>query len=170
MVDIDNLLAKYFNATSTIVEEVQLKSYFLSDNVKEQHLAYKSLFEVFNDESIQKLPHNNQKKTIQTTKSLLWWSRISASGIAASLVLGVWLMNTNVSADYAYVNGQRFDKKEIVEQLANQKIEYVNELLDRTLKPVNEFSSVRESLKPIHSIKETDHRLNDIKLKISGRY
>ena len=47
---IEQLLAKYFEGTTTIAEEKQLKSYFSSDTIAPHLEQYKTLFGYFETE------------------------------------------------------------------------------------------------------------------------
>ncbi|HMP30102.1 MAG TPA: hypothetical protein PKD85_10905, partial [Saprospiraceae bacterium] len=51
MKNIEELLEKYWNAETTIEEEKQLKAYFQSNDVDDQHKAYSTLFSYFDEES-----------------------------------------------------------------------------------------------------------------------
>lgn len=148
MENINNLLEKYFRAETSIAEEQQLKSYFASDRVLAEHLPYKALFETYSAEALQQMPVRNVK-TVRKSKSVLWWSSLSASGIAASLILAFWFFSVDASADYAFVHGQKIDNQEIVQDLANEKLLHVNGLISKTMKPVGELQTVKENLKPL---------------------
>lgn len=57
--DIDALLEKYWNAETSLEEEMILKSYFISKDVSESHLPYKGLFESFEKQSVIYNPEPN---------------------------------------------------------------------------------------------------------------
>lgn len=159
MENINNLLEKYFRAETSIAEEQQLKSYFASDRVLAEHLPYKALFETFSAEALQKMPVRNVK-TVKKSKPVLWWSSLSASGIAASLILAFWFFSVDASADYAFVHGQKVDNQEVVQDLANEKLLHVNGLISKTLQPVGELQTVKENLKPL---RDAGSKLNSIR-------
>lgn len=159
MENINNLLEKYFRAETSIAEEQQLKSYFASDRVLAEHLPYKALFETYSAEALQQMPVRNVK-TVRKSKSVLWWSSLSASGIAASLILAFWFFSVDASADYAFVHGQKIDNQEIVQDLANEKLLHVNGLISKTMKPVGELQTVKENLKPL---RDAGSKLNSIR-------
>ena len=164
MENINNLLEKYFRAETSIAEEQQLKSYFTSDRVLPEHLPYKALFETFSVEALQKMPVRNVK-TVKKSKPVLWWSSLSASGIAASLILGFWFLSVDASADYAYVNGHKVENRELVEELANEKLLHVNGVLKRALQPVDELQTVKENLQPL---REIGAKMNSIRNNKNG--
>jgi hypothetical protein len=152
MENINNLLDKYFRAETSIAEEQQLKNYFSSTGVLPEHMQYKALFDTFSVESFQKMPVRNVKAKKKVSKPVLWWGSLSASGIAASLILGFWFLSVDASADYAYVNGHKVENRELVEELANEKLLHVNGVLNRALQPVDELQTVKENLQPLREI------------------
>ena len=159
MENINNLLEKYFRAETSIAEEQQLKNYFASDRVLAEHLPYKALFETFSVEALQRMPVRNVT-TVKKSKPVLWWSSLSASGIAASLILAFWFFSVDASADYAFVHGQKVDNQEVVQDLANEKLLHVNGLISKTLQPVGELQTVKENLKPL---RDAGSKLNSIR-------
>lgn len=77
---IEQLLAKYFDGTTSIAEEKQLKAYFSSDAIAPHLEKYKSLFGYFESEKLNEFKH---KIALQPRKSSIGkWI-----GIAAGLVL-----------------------------------------------------------------------------------
>ena len=160
MENINNLLDKYFRAETSIAEEQQLKNYFSSTGVLPEHMQYKALFDTFSVESFQKMPVRNVKAKKKVSKPVLWWGSLSASGIAASLILGFWFLSVDASADYAFVHGQKVDNQEVVQDLANEKLLHVNGLISKTLQPVGELQTVKENLKPL---RDAGSKLNSIR-------
>lgn len=159
MENINNLLEKYFRAETSIAEEQQLKNYFTSDRVLDEHLPYRALFENFRAEALQKMPVRNVK-TVRKSNKVLWLRSISVSGIAASLILAFWFFSVDASADYAFVHGQKVDNQEIVHDLANKKLMQVNGLISKTMQPVGELQTVKENLKPL---RDAGSKLNSIR-------
>lgn len=159
MENINNLLEKYFRAETSIAEEQQLKNYFTSDRVLDEHLPYRALFETFSAEALQKMPVRNVK-TVRKSNKVLWLRSISVSGIAASLILAFWFFSVDASADYAFVHGQKVDNQEIVHDLANKKLMQVNGLISKTMQPVGELQTVKENLKPL---RDAGSKLNSIR-------
>lgn len=160
MENINILLDKYFRAETTIVQEQQLKSYLNSQNVLPEHIQYKVLFETFRVEAQQKRPVQKMNPNRNNSKPIFWWSGLSVSGIAASLIIGFWFFSVDVSADYAFVHGQKVDNQTEVHQLANEKLLQINGFINRTMQPVEEFQNVKANLKPL---RETGSKLNSIR-------
>lgn len=83
LVNIEKLLQKYLDAETSITEENQLKTYFLSDNVAPHLEEYQALFGYFSISKNEKLT-----KPIQLKPKKKSWKWLS---VAASLVLLVSL-------------------------------------------------------------------------------
>ena len=62
MVNINDLLEKYFKAETTLAEENVLKTYFKSGKINPEHLIYKALFDEFAMESIEIYPIGKEKR------------------------------------------------------------------------------------------------------------
>ncbi len=79
LANIEKLLEKYLDAETTIAEEKQLKSYFLSDNVAPHLQEYQSMFGYFSTSKNERFT-----KTIQLKSQKVNWKWLS---VAASVVL-----------------------------------------------------------------------------------
>jgi len=157
---IDELLKKYFDAETSLDEEKTLRNYFLSSSVKPEHLKYKSLFEVFASEKMIKYTESEIDFVTEKSKSpknhrITKWISAGIS-IAAVLIIAIMLINPQYgsSKDYAMINGKYIDNEEYVMQLAKSKIENVNGVLSRSMKPIKNLSKVKNSLEPIRVISE----------------
>lgn len=157
---IDEILEKYFRAETRLDEEKELKAYFSSGKVKSIHEQYKSLFLLFETESnvkfTEELPQFSEAKVKPTKNFYLRWVSAGIS-VAAVLIIAVMLIKPQygTARDYAMVNGKYIDNEEIVMQMANAKLENINGVLSRTMKPVENISKVRNSLDKVRKISET---------------
>jgi hypothetical protein len=79
LANLEKLLEKYLDATTTIEEENELKNYFLSDNVAPHLKEYQALFGYFSASKSERFTKTIQLKTQKTN-----WKWLS---IAASVVL-----------------------------------------------------------------------------------
>lgn len=79
--NIKNLIEKYFDGTTSIKEEKQLKAYFSSNNVAPELEKYRSMFAYF---SLEKQVETNHKINIRQKKKFNYW-------IAASVVVAIGL-------------------------------------------------------------------------------
>ena len=83
---IDSLLEKYWEGNTTLSEESELKSYFLSAEVGEKHLVYRDLFAFYKAE--QEVTHPGK---IRSFKKFRQRQLGRVVGLAASVVLLVGL-------------------------------------------------------------------------------
>jgi hypothetical protein len=157
MEEISKLLEKYFEAQTSLQDEETLKQYFESDQVKPEHEPYKVLFGVFEAESQISYPIEFQRNE-DLGKRKAWNFRlkiISFSGMAAAVLLAVWLFNYHpVPADYAVLNGKRVDNPELAQQLAQKQLNKVNRVLAKSMKPMNSLQKVKQSLEPVRKMSE----------------
>lgn len=79
LANIEKLLEKYLNAETTLIEEKELKNYFLSDNVAQHLQEYQPLFGYLSTSKNEKFTKTIQLKTQKTN-----WKWLS---VAASVVL-----------------------------------------------------------------------------------
>lgn len=157
MDEISKLLEKYFEAQTSLQDEETLKLYFRSDKVKPEHEPYRVLFGVFEAESevsfsaeFQGNEHFEKRKARNFRLKI-----ISFSGMAAAVVLAVWLFNYQPApADYAVLNGKRIDNPELAQQLAQDQLNKVNRVLAKSMKPMNSLQKVKQSLEPMRKISE----------------
>ena len=164
---IDELLGKYFLGKTTLSEETELKEYFKLENVRPEYEKYKQMFETFSFELKQTIPEKKQKNIHLPSKTKrIWFYSISFSGIAATLLLTFWLFGSQTSEDYAIIKGKRIDNQEYAQRYTINKFNKVHDLLEKSLKPMEDFKIVRKSLKPVQKISETRERIQEIKNKL----
>ncbi len=101
LANIEKLLEKYLDAETTIAEEKQLKSYFLSDNVAPHLQEYQSMFGYFSTSKNERFT-----KTIQLKSQKVNWKWLS---VAASVVL-------LVSVYTGYQNNQQKKAEKIYQE------------------------------------------------------
>lgn len=113
---IEQLLDKYFNAETTLDEEVILSDYFTGDLVAPHLEQYKSLFVYFNESKAERFTKTIQLKTKKSN-----WKWLS---MAASVVLL-----------FSVYSGYQYDQKQQVKeaQLAFEQTQGAFELLSRSL-------------------------------------
>ncbi|MBL4745695.1 MAG: hypothetical protein JKY08_04955 [Flavobacteriaceae bacterium] len=81
LVNIEQLLEKYLDATTTLAEEKVLQTYFTGDNVAAHLIEYRALFTFFATEK-----NERYTKTIHLKRNTQKWKWLS---VAASIVLMV---------------------------------------------------------------------------------
>ena len=167
MEKMNELLKKYFNGETTLTEELELKSYFLSGDINAEHELYRPLFETFEEEKCETAFEPLKKVATKQTKiKHIWIKTVSYSGMAAAIVLALWIQRPQQSENYAIIHGQRIDDPEYVQRHAEAKLSKVNVLLKKSMSPMKSFSTVRRSLEPMRKIAETREKLQEIKNKI----
>ena len=164
---INQLIENYFQGKTTLMEENELKNYFLSGNVSPEHKNYQPMFETFNMELMETIPTKTKmnfplQRNVRKIRLLL----ISISGIAAAFILTFWLLGTYPSETFAVIKGKRIENKEFAQQYTLNKFNKVHNLLAKSMQSMDDINIVRNSLKSVQKIKETRERINEIKTKL----
>ena len=84
---IDNILDKYWNGESTLQEEAQLRAYFNSDEVAEEHRELSPLFQYFEAEATKTYDFEPDLSFTKSSGSKIRFLIPKIIAIAASLVL-----------------------------------------------------------------------------------
>jgi len=156
-------LEKYFRGETSLTEEKELKHYFSTGNLVPEHELYRPLFGVFelelNDTAITPLI-----KVIPKQRKIkhIWIKTFAYTGIAATLLLLLWVQLPRTSENYAVINGTRIDNQEYVQRYAQKKMNYVNEILKDGLRPMQRLNVVNHTLQPLNVIKETHDKMIEI--------
>ena len=159
----NELLEKYFRGETSLTEEKELKRYFSTGNVVPEHEIYRPLFEVFELE-LNDTAQSPLLKVIPKQRKIkqIWIKTFAYTGIAASLVLLMWVQLPQNTENYAVINGTRIDNPEYVQRYAQKKLNYVNEMLKDGLKPMKRMNVVNHTLQPLNVIKETQDKMIEI--------
>jgi hypothetical protein len=163
----NELLEKYFGGTTTLAEEKGLKQYFASVNVTKEHEPYRPLFAVFGEELAEKASAP-LKKVLPKQQSIkrIWIKSFAYSGIAATILIALWIQRPNQSENYAVVAGNRIEDPEYAQKYAERKLNKVNEILQNSMKPMKSMETVRQSLQPMQKIAKTRQKLEEIENNI----
>lgn len=168
MENINELLEKYFRAETTLAEEKELKLYFAEAQIAPEHEIYRPLFEVFHQElyeTTDTIPIINKFK--KTKAKRLWIQVITYSGIAATLLITLMIIRPQTKTDnYAVMYGNRIDDSEYAQKYAQDKLNKVNDVLTKSMKPMQNIDKIRKGLQPVCKIGETKKRINEIQNKI----
>ncbi|HEY6914961.1 MAG TPA: hypothetical protein VI413_09820 [Paludibacter sp.] len=164
---INELLEKYFGGETTLAEEKELKRYFEAGNVAAAHEPYRALFGAFAQE-LEAKATNPLKKVLpkQQIVKRIWIKTFAYSGIAAAILLAVWIQRPQEQETYAVVAGSRIENTEYVQKYAEKKLNKVNQILRNSMKPMQSLETVRNSLEPMQKIGETREKLDEIENKI----
>ena len=168
MENITELLEKYFRAETSIAEENELKAYFSGKNIDKEFETYTPLFKAFNAEEKETIDIESLKKILpkQHSTKRLWIRSFTYSGIAATILLALWIQRPVSTDNYAIVSGKRIENSEYAQQYAEKKLNRVNQILKNSLEPIQSIQTVKRSLRAMQKINETRDQLNEIQNKI----
>lgn len=151
---INKLLENYFKGETTLAEEAELKQYFATGTIAPEYKPYSALFQAFGQEVQQQY---TAPMTIvlpkQPSGKRMWVRAVVYSGIAASLVLAVWIQRPRQEEDYAIIRGRRIDNPEYAQRYAEKKIDAINKMVQNGLKPLRNMEVVKEN---IHNARKTE--------------
>ena len=99
LVNIEKLLQKYLDAETTIAEENELRTYFLSDNVAPHLEEYQALFGYF---SISKKDKFTKPIQLKTKKTNWKWLSVAASIVLLVSVYSGYRNNQQKEAEMVY--------------------------------------------------------------------
>lgn len=100
---IEQLLAKYLNAETTIKEEAILSNYFIGDEIEPHLKEYQPLFLYF---AQSKNERSNKTIRLKTQKQHWKWLAVAASLILLVSVYSGYMYNQNKKAEYAFKHTQ----------------------------------------------------------------
>ncbi len=162
---IDQLLEKYFQAASSVEEEKELKRYFLSGNVDDEHKMYEPLFSAFSEEKRVKLPVAKQRKKTYS----VFPTAFSMTGIAASIIFAmVWFLSPEKMSDtYIVMKGKKMDDQMLAQQYAEAKLAKAFALLDSGMEPIKRIENIEKNLEPLYKAKNTIETISDYETRIS---
>lgn len=173
MVNINDLLEKYFKAETSLAEEYVLKTYFKSGKINPEHLIYKALFDEFEMENTEIYPvdKKNKPQFVVVKSKHIWIRAFSLTGIAASIIVAFWFWrNVSITDDYAVIKGKRINNAEYAQQFAIKKLNKVNQILATTMEPIQNFNKVNECLEPMEKFANINEQLVGIKNRINLKH
>lgn len=161
MEKLNELLEKYFRGETSLDEEKVLKQYFASGHVAPEHEPYRPLFEAFGQEQEIKYVTPRKQFMLQGNSTRHQWIRaISFTGIAAALLVSLWVIQLPESDNYAVINGKKIENKEFVQSYAETKMQNAGNILSRSRKNIDQ---VKENLEPVKKVGEAKEKIQDIR-------
>ena len=123
--NIEKLLEKYFEATTTVAEEQALREYFTGDGVAPHLQKYSGMFTYFSTARTERF---TGQVPLKTRKNLSRWISVAA---VALLIFGIYLgkgYQDQKEAEYAY-NQTKEALRLLAENLdrGTEKVAYLNE-------------------------------------------
>ncbi len=131
---IDKLLDLYFNGQSSLKQEKELRTYFLSSKLRPEHIRYKPLFTFIEGDSLE----INKKK-------IKFRYLITLSSVAACVLifLTTLVVQKSFVNDYKLlINGKNVKNKELALNLAKEKINFFNEKIDHVSKQTKKIEEL----------------------------
>lgn len=132
---IEELLEKYFEATTTVAEEKELKSYFSSENVDPNLKHYQPIFSQLTKAKKETF---NKKLPLKRKSGIYKWMSIAA---AITLLFGIYFLQPkNESLESQYTQEEIASAQEALKLLAfnfekgKQQISYLEEFEKNTNK------------------------------------
>jgi hypothetical protein len=167
MEKMNELLEKYFAGVTSLDEEKELREYFASVNVTKEHEPFRALFAAFGEELAEKASAP-LKKVLPKQQSIkrIWIRSFAYSGIAATILITLWIQHPNQSENYAVVAGNRIEDPEYAQKYAEEKLNKVTEILHSSMRSTKSIETVRQSLQPMQKIAETRNKLEKIENNI----
>ena len=163
----NELLEKYFRGETSLEEEKELKQYFLAGNVSPELEIYRNLFGVFEQELTEKAISPLIKVLPKQRKvNRIWLQSFFATGIAATIVILLWVQLPPSSANYTVIGGTRIDNTEFAQRYAAEKLLKINTMLARTMSPLKSFNKVRENIEPLKNVSDIRIKMDDIHNKL----
>lgn len=122
--NIQILLDKYFEGTTTCKEEKLLRNFFCGKSVPEDLTNYIPIFTCFSEEikeRTQRKPHNRRTLYIRYT-----WSAVAASVLILIGIAGLKGYDQHSNTNYVIINGEKHVDIHLAEQQARKAFEEVS--------------------------------------------
>ena len=146
----DELLEKYFAGITSLQEEKELKAYFKSGCVADEHRKYVPLFQAFEMEKTVVAPDLEHKTNRSSSLFKRRWTIIVSGAAAACLLLFFTARYQQYSSEnYMIVRGKRINNPEMARNFANAKLEKSLDIINRSLSSQRNNEMVREKLQEI---------------------
>lgn len=166
MEQVKDLLEKYFRAETTLAEENRIKEYFRTHTGDTEFEMYRPLFQNFELEKQEKPLKPIQNIQPEKKKIQKWIQAFAYTGLAASIALALWVYRPHSNDNFAMVSGVKMQDTEYAEKYAAKKLNKVNELLNRSMRPMQNIETVRRDLQPMQKLNNVKDKMNDIQNKI----
>ncbi len=117
-----DLLEKYFRGETTLAEESELKQYFRTSAVLPEHELYRAMFVTF-DEELKEKANKPDLKILPEQKKVkrMWIQTFIYTGVAASLLIALWVKYPKQPENFAVVSGAKIQDTEFAEKYADKK-------------------------------------------------
>ena len=141
----EKLMEKYYEGSTTVAEENQLRTFLAQSNVPPQFEAEKAIFGYYESKK--------DRKNFRLQPYLRW---AAAAVIAAGVIIPVSIFQASGKTSYAYINGVRITNTQEIISLAQTTINYVSDN--------NEVEDGLDNLKNDETIKNQLDAFSEIEL------
>ena len=112
----EKLMEKYYEGSTTVAEENQLRTFLAQSNVPPQFEAEKTIFGYYESKK--------DRKNFRLQPYLRW---AAAAVIAAGVIIPVSIFQASGKTNYAYINGVKITNTQEIISLAQTTINYVSD-------------------------------------------
>lgn len=142
--NIEKLVEKYFEGTTNIAEEDELKMFFSNRKDIPENLIYaRNIFAFFNEEKSVEYKKELVKTKLNNKRILHY-----ISGIAAIILFALFIIvsnqNTEEKVIYAYINGKPITDRAIAEKYTRQALLAVSQNLDKGTKNLSQLNQLNK--------------------------
>ena len=141
----EKLMEKYYEGSTTVAEENQLRTFLAQSNVPPQFEAEKTIFGYYESKK--------DRKNFRLQPYLRW---AAAAVIAAGVIIPVSIFQVSGKTNYAYINGVKITNTQEIISLAQTTINYVSDN--------NEVEDGLDNLKNDETIKTQLDAFSEIEL------
>ena len=141
----EKLMEKYYEGSTTVAEENQLRTFLSQSNVPERYEAEKAIFGYYESKKA--------RKHFRLQPYLKW---AAAAAIVAGIIIPVSIFQASGKTNYAYINGVKITNTQEIISLAHTTINYVSDN--------NEVEDGLDNLKNDETIKNQLDAFSEIEL------
>ena len=141
----EKLMEKYYEGSTTVAEENQLRTFLAQSNVPPQFEAEKTIFGYYESKK--------DRKNFRLQPYLRW---AAAAVITAGVIIPVSIFQASGKTNYAYINGVKITDTQEIISLAQTTINYVSDN--------NEVEDGLDNLKNDETIKNQLDAFSEIEL------
>ncbi len=149
--DYSRLLDLYFEGETTLEQEESLRLYFKAGKIAPEHERFSVLFEYVNDEKGFAYPRINRGNANRRRIYLF----IGAVAAAVMLLIGaIELIENGAYNEYKLImNGRKVHDKQLAINIANDKLEYLNDIMAKIGDQTGKMAKPGEAIKKLNILK-----------------
>ncbi len=162
---IHELLRSYFDGTTSLVEERELRRFFAEEEIPDSLKAYRPMFAFFAEEQAVEPPVS---KSGGRAVRLIW--PIAITGIAASLAVLflIGLPETHRDDFKYYVDGRRVYDEAAAVQSAENKLQLFAASVQKAKTGMSAFEKVQETGRSLQQFDKASDAFHRMEMMVSG--